>query len=320
MTPVEGPEDQPQTQRRESLSRALTDRPWTVYDSYHIAEAQDGAEVISVGQGYYQTYFPMAYPRLPFELTRVEPFDRESALTFVHKWGLLGYDQLTSELEIPHYGDPVDLIWRHAYTISNVIALYDALYTGDTTAMAAAWEKLVRPDFFPEYEDDISERYHEEPWYACQEGVVLFQPFIDKDVMTQWQSQELKDEAAARAVTEIIESNIQGVRPILRVEPTEARPEGAAAPPVSRLSGSYTFRALIEGIWWHLSDYVTRQHEIARCKECDTYFQRTRKAQEFCPAPEEHVREVKSGVRTRAVSLCAQRYRTRKSRSNKLRR
>jgi Zn finger protein HypA/HybF involved in hydrogenase expression len=85
--------------------------------------------------------------------------------------------------------------------------------------------------------------------------------------------------------------------------------------PLDGLFLGLSFDALIEGIWWHLAKYITDQKNVAICRWCGHYFGRTRKTQKFCPSSTQHVMEVQQGARIRAVSLCANRYRLKKHRS-----
>ena len=318
-------EEQLAAERRESLGRAMTEREWRVYSAYSVEQDRAGVEVVR-GYGAWWDYHPMLHPNLPFELAQVEFGDRDSLLAFVGQRGLLGYEILLPERERTAWGgwyndDPLQFIWLHAYTVRHVLALYEALYREDTDELAEAMKDLAEPTQFPEYAKDMPDHVRTAPWWAVGEGVALFDPrywvpafgYVRADPPVGYSPEEV----VAETIAEFVSANLEGVKSTVHIKDPVWRvgPQGASAPPLSRLSQVYMFDALVQAVWWHLANLVTGQREIIRCRGCGFYFERTDKRQEFCPPPKEHVLQAKYGQRARAASLCASRYRTRRHRS-----
>ena len=313
-------------ERRESWQRAVTDKEWRLYSVYEVTNNRAGVKVVR-GHGVSRDYYPMAYPRLPFELAQVGYGDTDSTLEFVHKWGLLGYNVLFPESERRsdagwYNDDPTDFIWAHAHTVRSVLALYSALRRDDATELAEAMKALAQPSHFPDYPEDVPDHVRDAPWWAHGEGIALFDPRYWVPEFGYVRSVPPPgygpEEVVAETIAEFISGNLPGIRPIvnLRDPVWMTGPQGgSAARPLSRLRTMYLFDALVQAVWWHLANFVSGERDLAKCRECGHYFERTDKRQEFCPPPEEHALQARHGQRARAVSLCASRNRTRRRRS-----
>ncbi len=122
----------------------------------------------------------------------------------------------------------------------------------------------------------------------------------------------------ADAISEIVALNIVGVRQDVVLNPDMAEPNEARVKQLYPwFSQRFEAGTLIEAIWCHLANLVTSRTSIAICKECGSYYERTDKRSQFCPAPEDHKLQARYGNRNRAVSLCAARNRTRRHRAKK---
>ena len=75
-----------------------------------------------------------------------------------------------------------------------------------------------------------------------------------------------------------------------------------------KLEFGTTFRALIELIWWHVLR-LAGEPILKVCRECHSVFAATRANQDYCPAPSYSIG---------SQSLCASRYRTRRTREKKM--
>ena len=162
-----------------SIAHSLSEVRWQVWANYGIEQTgytvngeEHTIEVVRGirGTGSIYEYYPMAFPSLPFELAKVEYWDKEGALSFVRKWGLLGVDRLQDDAEKAHFGgDPLEFIWAHAHTIQNVLSLYDALQIDDFSKLNAAWQRFINPDVMI-YEGDEDEKAGR-TLYACGSGI-----------------------------------------------------------------------------------------------------------------------------------------------------
>ena len=145
------------SERHGSLQRSMSDSEWYVRPLYSVETDEDGVEIVR-GQGRNETYYPLAYPNLPFELAKVPFGDTEAALEFVHRWGLLGFDRLLSQEEVSQrerHGDPLEFISIHSHTVKNVLALYHGLAANDSDALLSAWDELNNPQCFIDYQERL---------------------------------------------------------------------------------------------------------------------------------------------------------------------
>ena len=243
-------------------------------------------------QGLARSYYPMAFPSLRFELAKVDFGSVVQAQAFVRQWGLLGYDYVNRPRMIRGGGedlgtvggDPLWFIWWHARTVRDTLELLHGLQVGDEDALYLSLDRILQPD-----------------WYTnTDSGDSLFAPgtIVADTASGQYMSRRhvtpfSSPIDAGDAIARMINGNVRGVHPTIFSRR-------------SKLSRGFTFNTLIEAIWVHVMDMVTGGQEMAICKECNSYFQRTDKRQKFCPSREFHA--------GRAQSLCGLRYHTRESR------
>ena len=331
--PEERPRHDVDAERIGGLRQGIAEVPWYVRSAYTIETNKAGFEVV-VGHGDSREYYPIAHPRLPFELAHVEFGDRKSLLTFVHQWGVLGEDRFRPYAGPEpraswHSSDSLDFVWAHARTVRHVLTLYDALLRDDSDALADAMRNLAVPTqslgALPALVDEVPPHLETAPWWAARGDIVLFDPrcwspsfgFV-QEAEGYWPPGGYGVEgAAAETIADFIAGNVSGIRATLymRDQPWHKDEDVEMAPPLSRIRFAYAFDALIEAAWWHLANVVTDRGDVGRCRQCGHQFGRTDKRQEFCPPLDEHVLEAKLGNRQRAVSQCASRSRTRKYRS-----
>ena len=254
--------------------------------------------VISAQGTPHHIYFPMGHQHLPYELAKVDFGSREHALDFVRCFGLLGYDYLldpTGKGPSPdayfsfNVGrDPLWFIWWHAKTVRATLELYHGVQLGDSEALNTRLRTVLNHEQSP---DGTSQPMGK---YISGKFIIEFSARREQD----------PEATALDAISQMINANVVGVHPVVR-----ARGLG--------LSRGFTFYALVEAIWAHLLDQITRGGEMAICKECGSFFQRTDKRQDFCPPPAENVTQARQGGMKRAQSLCAIRNRTRRYRAKR---
>jgi hypothetical protein len=260
----------------------------------------------------------MGHHELPFELAKVRRNDESATLEFVSKWGLLGFDRLISGAGLKHrLGDPLDFIWWHAETIRNVLRIYEALKSEEFLKLRQVLDEvsplaspLVQPSVPGPYEPRTN--FTGDPLFERTfTGITLVEFKEERSTTLGEEDHESDTYFALSVIDKFIHGNISGIQPMMYMKGMFRQD----LRPLDQIALGFTFTSLIEGIWWHLARYVTDQRDIAICKYCGHYFERTDKRQQFCPPPPEHRDEVAGSIRRRAQSLCANRYRLKKHRS-----
>lgn len=196
-------------------------------------------------------YTPSEHPELMAAIQKIKPDDRDSALAFVHTWGLLGRDHLVS-LQDCEGGDPLWWIWAHARTIHWCLEATHALKTGDDGEIP-----LPGPD--------------DEPFPVAVQGRVqdlgweVWDPRIPPS----------RQIALRELLGNIVNQNISGMRRVLRADKT------------GNVQSYFVFSALIEMIYWHLADKIGGG-QIHQCEadDCEAFFFQRDPRQRFClPEP-----------------------------------
>ena len=279
-----------EVERGESLRRGLSTQVWPLHDAYFLESR------IIKAAGDHRYYFPLAKPKLVFDLAKVPDGDEDAALDFVRTWGQLGHFALV-EPEKRQDGDPLPFVWGHAYTIRNVLTLFKALQSEKPDTLDQALNSILSPRPITQ---DAPDTYPSWLWMRRSRVSVTF-PF-----------NQTPEELALKIISDSISKNLEGTSPAIEIEPDVAGQ--APASPLSRLHFTFRWNALVEAAYWHLGTVVTAGRRIARCKECGGFFEKTDRRQEFCPPSEEEKIEARHGVRSRAQSKCALRYRVRQQR------
>ena len=277
--------------RAESLQRGLSTQLWPVYDAYFLENS------IIKSEGHHRLYFPLARPRLLFDLAKVLDGDKDAALAFVRNWGHLGHFAVVDPTK-RRDGDPLSFIWGHAYTVRNVLTLFKALQSEKPDALDQALDEIVslRP-----FTKDALNTYPSWLWMARSREIISFE-LLD----------QTPEEFALKIISNSIAKNLEGTSPVVKIEPDA--PGQPPTSPLSRLRFSFRWNALVEVVYWHLAGVVTRGRHISRCKECGGFFEQTDRRQEFCPPSEEEIMQARQRARSRAQSKCALRYRVRQHR------
>ena len=310
-------------ERQDSLDRSRSETPWYVFDAYNVQDIdpamipvdlsiqttthyQDQREHLPegtefqalVGQGGLPKamIYPMAFRQLPFELAKVRFGDIKDATGFALRWGLLGF-QRYRELVASVRWDPLWFIWWHARSVRDVLNIHAALQDNDPEALAKVLDTILQPA-------------------TVDPGVRLSGHHIrgPRVVRLQMPDDDSVEDQGLNIIGQFVNPNIAGIRMWLFPRTTDKFPNLLVNSPLEKLSPVYSFNSLAEAIWWHLSTFVAGAHPVGQCKECGSLFERTDKRQEFCPPPQDHINEARSGVRNRAQSLCALKSRSRRRR------
>lgn len=228
--------------------------------------------LVPKGRPWVHTWSPMTKPHLSELVERLKnPLeDPTSVVRFARRYGLLGYAGLASA---PAPGDPLEWLWEHIRTVRFVkLALSLTVFWREHDA-----RELLAPYVVQETPDGA--------WtlvvvrYAAGAGVRRLSLTVPADFNRQHVQRDL-----ARAAAEIISANISGIS--RRVWAGERG-----------LKSAFTFRALVEVVYWHLLNAGERG-ALRVCVECLRPFIVTDARQRFCP-PDEEGRESRCAVRHR---------------------
>ena len=272
----------------ESLRVGRSEKQWPVFEHYDIkgdftsVETGEPMEIPSWEQieasGEPRWYYPLANPRLPFELAKIIPYDKESALVFLQSWGHLGIDAMQGQSPDTVH-EPILLVWQHASSIKQILNLQQAIYDGSERNFL---ESLAIP---------VSNGIGTLHWMNKVQFRQLGIDYNDDPRLV-----------AKNLISLIVTSNIDGVRTELFASD-------------SGFSIGYWWNNLIEIIYWHLANIVAGGNIVIPCEGCGSFFEQTNKKQKYCPPPIEQFLEVEQGKRSRVQSLCSGRTRTKKHRN-----
>lgn len=284
-----------------SIRRWSSEFEWPIEPSYGFTE-DNGTEIIEATRspfGYRRKYLPLAYSSLPFELSKVEYGNKESALTFVHKWGFLGFNWMSGPEKVWH-GEPLGFIWLHAKAMRDILAIFQALQDEDEDALIIALDACAPVIENPDKDLTI---------YRNASLIV------GANATAGYTVTHLKGKPTAAGIsilTRVISDNIQDIHAVMY--PTDyGRDSGRVA--LDGLVLGFDFDTLVEAIWWHLGSVVSGRSTILKCKECGYYFKQEHRRQVFCPV--EDWKKDATEPRVRPQSACASRFHSRKTRRNK---
>jgi hypothetical protein len=247
-------------------------------------------------------YDPLEVPALPNLLAKVT--NRDSAIEFVDRFGLLGYSGLKSAtnqsvhdfgvpidwfewLKLAWKGDPLSWFLSHASTVDLVLRLIVHLSTGNEDGISQLLRsRMVYADGM--VEGDKTERVA--GLVLAQGSEVRFRP-ISLDGAVSGQHSAM----AAELIVNLVNSNTQFVRNRLQLSFDK-----------DDIWSSISFVALIEAVWYLVGQAAAKARfsGIRLCEECGAPFIVTDKRQRFCPG----------GVGYSSSSTCGTRSRKRRQR------
>ena len=231
-------------------------------------------------------YFPIAKPGLVSGIAKLQPGDERAVLTFVRRWGLLGY---ATPRSFPR-SDPLIWIWAHASGIRAVLKLRRLLQQGDdeqlseyldscrvTDRMLDAQERLtslLRPGQASkalEHVDQLFRIQSSDEWLApCP---MLIYGIGDQIACTGWPERGNIRQAARRIMADIINPNMVGVyRELWLTEDS------------SGLEIRRVWDSPLSVAYWHLGELVAGGR-VEECEHCHNLFVQRRRDQRFCPPP-----------------------------------
>jgi hypothetical protein len=257
-------------------------------------------------------YMPVTRPELPGEFAKLAgKADADvlagtadaAVLTFVRRYGLLGYADALTPLEAhalasarttPTYdqfidksydstlvGDPVAWILGHAASVAFILALAGALDSPNN--LRHIFEQRIVA------EGDVEElRYV----YAIRGWT---RPRLGRQPVPNTNAE--RRATALRIIAWLLAKNLSGVTREIGMEATA-------------LASYFRFNNLLDQIYWMLADAVTG-HRIRQCRECGRFFIAATDRVKYCPRP--------MGLRG-VVSLCMHRAKVRTWRQQKTRR
>lgn len=260
-----------------------TQEPWRwIQPQPETVVVADG--VVTVNQGYWDFYNPLALSNLPNALAHVET--EKDAAAFVQRFGLLGYSGLADNPMGPYEGDPVGWMRAHARAVNFALKLIEA--TGDTAKATGLLQEFSATV-------PLADLYDGAP--AGSEAVGHIWPvgiekrFIPFSLNETWR--ENFHHLIPQILAHVVDGNTQGVRPGLSYSG-------------ETLTLQFQANALIEIIWYKVGEMAVSRAELRTCEECGTLFVVTDRRQRFCP------KDTLPGQR--GGSVCCERNRKRRQR------
>ena len=223
-------------------------------------------------------YLPMARPELPGALAKAATGEESDILTFVHHYGLLGYDRAwripeeligvrtlskgQHDLAAFQHGDPIAWVVAHARTVKLLLHLIGTL--DDPAAIQGAIDELRVRHSSPNgtHEESID-------YLAAERGYLYPSP-------TQVAPMPPR-QAALFIVSTVLEKNLTGVsRTLLMEEQDDGRPGFTAV---------FLPCNLLDGVYWHLADAALGGW-VRRCANprCVDFFVAKSAKVKYCPA------------------------------------
>lgn len=222
-------------------------------------------------------YVPATRTELPGEIAKLERNNIASVLAFAHRYGLLGFSELSQQEKQQPYGDPLLWIWRHAETLRLCLALKSLNDHQETN-------KLKRLLFELSREED---RYKEYPTPAVTYARLDKQQTASFFPTSGRNPEAVVQTLAANILCTIVNHNIANLHPWLTW-----RGKGGS------FQQHFLFTGLIEVAYWHVANAL-QGGEIKRCQlsGCGGLFIQTDQRQRFCPTGDK--RESPCAVRDR---------------------
>ena len=257
---------------------------WPVHE-IHVMEGD-----LLKGMGQQRLYFPMAHTRLPFELAKVNT--DIGAVSFANKYGLLGHPFIFADTVEGVKGDRLDFFMGHVLQVRRLLALYRSVHLGeeelaDNLAVLIGKEPTDRP---------TDQKPVVPYWFGANLSAIRYTAL----------GRHTKESLAFDILATVISRNTTNLRPMLQRRDDDAG-----------LVIQYRWGVMLEVLYWHLAILVTGNKTLGQCENCGRHFEMTDRRQLFCPPDEQQIAEAKSGLRSRAQSACALRYRARKHRVGK---
>lgn len=238
-------------------------------------------------------YSPMEYPELPGEFAKLIDKSEDTILTFIRRYGLLGFyesREVYETLGISAYepgkikaGDPLPWIIKHAETVNLALSLHGCLV--DEEKLENEIHLLKHYD--SEYEDfEVKFSYAERMNLYPTEGSIFPLPDSNREI-------------ALRIISTMVNANIIDFKRELQIEQGDTD---------FSLNTIFKTGNLLGAIYWHLADAV-EGNSIKRCEysKCRKFFVALNPRTKYCPAPKDY----------KGISPCANRARVEKCRAHK---
>jgi hypothetical protein len=294
--PKRRPPEEPSAAEWEAAERRRSTFEQWVEADYEIADglvrrAEDPEEN---GRG----YFPMAIPALVGEFVRLRIGDTNALSAFVHRWGLLGYDDLSQRDGIPFeswaLGDPLAWVWAHLSGVHTALSLWKfwreqdeaglIQYIDRRKASEARWDVLEPVTLLLAKKRFVDAQQMIEGHFAAPgrrpdeaadgilnitgdgRSIVVALEYPPSTTAQSW-------DVAWHMIRRSINPNLRGVHAQISSH-VERYPD--------RTIVVQGWDALISVVYRHIFETMA-SGEVEECRECQTPFIRTDGRQRFCP-------------------------------------
>ena len=226
-------------------------------------------------------YAPGGMEVLPGEIAKLERNDQDAALAFAHRYGLLGYSELSESKVQQPYGDPLDWLWLHAETLALCLSLKKML-DGRAT-------------------DSLNRRLRDFPQGNTHSSIPAPRITFASRETLQRRTFFVPSGTSRAAVLQSLAANILGV--IVNANIEQLHPVLTWSTKRQMFRQHFWFTALIEVAYWHIAN-VLQGGKVVRCAGagCRGIFIQTDGRQRFCPTG------------TKQESTCAVRKRVQRKR------
>jgi hypothetical protein len=245
---------------------------WDVYVEYEIANGLVRPK--TAVSDHVKVYAPLSYPILT-NLAKIQLNDESAVLSFITKYGLLGYDHLVN-VDSRLGGDPLKWIWAHSYAIRLCLDLLKELQAHDDENVCSILRDLPQANaktLSPIVTHAAAEKIAAKPWFIGNKPDKNISPGVA---------------LGRKIVSDLINANIRGICPRLSFQNSEPRI-------------FWRFGALIEVAYWKLANLATgHSGRVVRCEAvgCGARFIQTDGRQRFCP-PDQPKEESRCAIRQR---------------------
>jgi hypothetical protein len=203
--------------------------------------------------------------RLPYDLSRIKSGDKRGTIQYLKKFGFLGYSALGLSQSSDTNTERAEFIWAHATTITHLLAVNEALKSGDDQAVQEVIDDLTSPSIHSDSEG------HQHPTWWFQSGA------IQQSLMPYGFGNRPAVQAAKEMVETAINSNIS-----YRVAFNLHRIDDAAN---ANYSFGVEWNTILNLTYYTLATHFSLGKQVRRCQlnDCGAFFLSKHRGRKFCP-------------------------------------